>query len=142
VNKIGVSQPWGNRTINENIKEEVWTRKFINGTFLNYNYIISEIYMHSYPKKLSLKFLIFIPTWSVSKKVHILYLTKLISLVKSVLTLKYNKNVSVTFKVIPHLFKDPVMLGKWLKLEDDHVKLKFKLRKLLHKIKSKRWYSY
>jgi hypothetical protein len=53
------------------------------------------------------------------------------------LTLKYNKNIHISFKVVPNLFHDAHILAKWIKLEKNPVRLKFILKKLLFQAKKK-----
>lgn len=128
--KIGISHPWASRNINQNIGQDIWIRKSINGIFANYNMIPSEIFIHDFPKKISLKFLVFIPKRTSKNKIRLL-LPKIISLLKSLLTLKFNKNIHISLKVVPSLFHDAHILGKWLKLEKNPVKLKYALKKLV-----------
>jgi hypothetical protein len=73
--------------------------------------IPSEIYIHNYPKKISINFLIFVPKRTSQRGVSTV-LTKIISLIKSILTLKYSKNIHVNFKVIPSIFHDAHIMGK------------------------------
>lgn len=134
--KIAISQPWASRTINQNVHKDLWIDKCINGIFNQYNMIPSQLFIHTYPKKISLHFLLFIPKYTSHSGVSSL-LKNLIILIKSMLTLKYNKNIHISFKVVPNLFHDAHILAKWIKLEKNPVRLKFILKKLLFQAKKK-----
>lgn len=115
----------------------MWIRSCLNGIFLKYNIITSQLFIHTYPKKISLYFLVFIPKNKNPHNINIilLLLPKIIKLIKSILTLKFNKNVHISFKVVPTLFHDAHILAKWLKLEKNPVRLKYALKKLLQQAK-------
>lgn len=134
--KIATSQPWAARTMDQNVFQDLWIDKCVNGIFNQYNMIPSQIFIHTYPKKISLHFLLFIPKNSSHSGVRSL-LKNIILLIKSMLTLKYNKNIHISFKVVPNLFHDAHILGKWIKLEKNPVRLKFILKKLLFQAKRK-----
>jgi hypothetical protein len=134
--KIAISQPWASRNINQNLNKDMWIRKFVNGIFNKYNIITSQLFIHTYPKKISLYFLVFIPK-NTSKNHVKLLLTQIITLIKSILTLKFNKNIHISFKVVPSLFHDAHILAKWIKLEKNPIRLKYALKKLLFQVKKK-----
>lgn len=134
--KIAISQPWASRNINQNLNKDMWIRKFVNGIFNKYNIITSQLFIHTYPKKISLYFLVFIPK-NTSKSHVKLLLTQIITLIKSILTLKFNKNIHISFKVVPSLFHDAHILAKWIKLEKNPIRLKYALKKLLFQVKKK-----
>jgi len=71
----------------------------------------TKISLCTYPKKISLYFLVFIPK-NTSKNHVKLLLTQIITLIKSILTLKFNKNIHISFKVVPSLFHDAHILAK------------------------------
>jgi hypothetical protein len=133
--KIAISQPWASRTLNQNLNKDMWIRSCLNGIFLKYNIITSQLFIHTYPKKISLYFLVFIPKNKNPNATTPLLLPKIIKLIKSILTLKFNKNVHISFKVVPTLFHDAHILAKWLKLEKNPVRLKYALKKLLQQAK-------
>ena len=134
--KIAISQPWASRNINQNLNKDMWIRKFVNGIFNKYNIITSQLFIHTYPKKISLYFLVFIPK-NTSKNHVKLLLTQIITLIKSILTLKFNKNIHISFKVVPSLFHDAHILAKCVKLEKNPIRLKDALEKLLFQVKKK-----
>jgi len=137
--KIGISQPWCSRSMYSNLKEESWIRKFIEGVLLNYNYLCSEIYINSFPNLIELNFLLFIPGSSNEKphevvKSHNKRLRKVVKLIKSILVLKYNTNVVINIKRLPHVFKDGKVLSSWLKniIEKDPLRVLGTLRKAVN----------
>jgi hypothetical protein len=66
-------------------------------------------------------------------------LPRLIRLIKSVLTLKYNKNVHISFKVVGSVFEDDKILSKLVgsKLTKNPFKFRFTLKKVFDTFKSK-----
>lgn len=146
--KIGISQPWCSRSMYSNLKEESWIRKFIEGVFSNYNYLCSEIYINSFPNLIELNFLLFIPGSSNEKprevvKSHNKRLSKVLKLIKAVLVLKYNTNVVINIKRLPHVFVDGKVLSSWLKsiIEKDPLRVLGTLRKAVNYRGKKRRFS-
>jgi len=146
--KIAISQPWISRSMDQNIHKDIWIRKYISGLFLKYNILTSEIYIHEYPNKISIIFLIFVPKFakrSLSRNnrndrlqakqdmAPILRIKKLVKLTKSLLILKYNKNIHINLKIVPSIFHDAHICVKWLKEEKNVHNLKFILKKLKYK---------
>ena len=137
--KLGISHPWYSRSISQSLSSELWIREFISGLFTNYNYLISELFVQVYPKKVSIKFLIFIRRKNPDWLYCLVYLPRLIRLIKSVLTLKYNKNVHISFKVVGSVFEDDKILSKLVgsKLTKNPFKFRFTLKKVFDTFKSK-----
>lgn len=113
--KIGLSYPWLSRTINNDYVTEEWIRNFSEGLFSNYNYILSDIFIHVYPKKVTIKFLIFIGKKNKNSRYCALYLERLIKFLKSVLLLKLNKNITISVRIVSDAFEDSKILSSLLK---------------------------
>lgn len=84
----------------------------IKNTFLNYNIYISNIYGYEYPKCIIFKFDI----WIHNKKCY-KFLHYIIKFLKSLLILKYNKNIEFNIKISKNLLNDDKLLTEYLKTE-------------------------
>ena len=137
--KLGISHPWYSRSISSSLSSELWIREFISGLFVNYNYLISELFVQVYPKKVSIKFLIFIRRKNPNWLYCLVYLPRLIRLIKSVLTLKYNKNVYISFKVVGSVFEDDKILSSLVggKVGKNPFKFRFTLKRVFDTFKQK-----
>ena len=130
--KLGISHPWYSRTMNSNVHSELWIREYIEGLLLNYKFLTSEVFVQVYPKKVSLKFLVFVGKRNPSWLYCLVYLPRLIKLIKSVLTLGYNKNIHVSIKVVGSVFEDDKVLSGLIR--DRIVSNPFQFRQVLKKI--------
>jgi len=130
--KLGSSYPWLSRSINNEYSEEKWIRAFIEGVFANYNYITSDCFIHIYPKKVTLKLLIFISKKNKNSRYCVLYLERLISFIKSILILKLNKNAYISIRVVNDSFDDSRVLSTLLK--DQILENPFKYRMVIKKL--------
>jgi hypothetical protein len=137
--KLGISHPWYCRSIGGSITEELWIRNFVDGLFVNYNYLLSNLFVQVYPKKLNIKLLIFIRRKNPDWLYCLVYLPRLIKLIKSVLTLKYNKNISISFKVVGSVFEDEKILSTLLsrKVSKNAFKFRFTLKRVFDRFKQK-----
>lgn len=84
-------------------------------TFTRYNYVVSDIFIHIYPRKITIKFLIFISKKNKNSRYCVLYLERLIKLLKSILLLKLNKNITISIRVVNDAFDDSKILSSLLK---------------------------
>jgi len=130
--KLGSSYPWLSRSINNDYSVEKWIRVFIEGVFANYNYITSDCFIHIYPKKVTVKLLIFISKKNKNSRYCVLYLERLISFIKSILILKLNKNVYISIRVVNDCFDDSRVLSTLLK--DQILENPFKYRMVIKKL--------
>lgn len=115
--KLGISENWYTRSIDNNIVEEDWIRDCIDGILFKFGILTSNIVIHHYPKKLVITFLLYDLKIKCRKKL----LKKCLLLIKSLLILKLNKNISLIVKVTPTLKLDSTIFMKWLKysIEED-----------------------
>jgi len=113
--KLGTSYPWFSRSINNDYLTEKWIRDFTEGLFTRYNYVVSDIFIHIYPRKITIKFLIFISKKNKNSRYCVLYLERLIKLLKSILLLKLNKNITISIRVVNDAFDDSKILSSLLK---------------------------
>jgi len=88
--------------------------------------------IHIYPKKISLKFLVFISKKNKNSRYCALYLERIIGITKSILALKFNKNVSISIRIVNDAFDDPVILSKLL--QDKIVSNPFRYRVILKRL--------
>jgi len=130
--KLGLSYPWLSRSIDQDYFGEKWIREFVTGLFQKYNYFVSDVFIHIYPKKISLKFLVFISKKNKNSRYCALYLERIIGITKSILALKFNKNVSISIRIVNDAFDDPVILSKLL--QDKIVSNPFRYRVILKRL--------
>lgn len=76
----------------------------------SYNIVSSSVYIYEYPLAYILKLTIFI-----NNKIQYIILKKCIKLIKSILVLKYNKNIEIDIKVIKNMYEDLDILGEHIK---------------------------
>lgn len=109
VKKLGISQNTYFYTykINYNL---INICELINNIFLNYNIFVSNIYIYEYPKSIIIKFDI----WIHNKKCY-MFLNHIINLLKSLLVLKYNKNIEFNIKISKDIFNDDMLLSNFIK---------------------------
>ncbi len=137
--KLGISYPWLSRSIEQDYFGEKWIRDFIRGLFENYNYVVSDVFIHIYPKKISLKFLVFISKNNKNSRYCVLYLERLVAMTKSVLSLRFNKNVSVSIRIINDAFEDSSVLSKLLekKISSNPFRYRVVLKRLMDSFRKK-----
>jgi len=137
--KLGISHPWYSRTMNSSVHSELWIREYIQGLLGNYNYLTSHVFVQVYPKKVSLKFLLFIGKRNPQWLYCLVYLPRLIQLIKSVITLKYNKNVHVSIKVVGSVFEDDKVLSTLItrKVTENPFQFRQTLKKIFDTFKQK-----
>jgi|AntRauTorckE5430_2_1112549.scaffolds.fasta_scaffold01024_10 hypothetical protein len=130
--KLGLSYPWLSRSINNDYLTEKWIRNFIEGLFSRYDYVVSDIFIHIYPKKITIKCLIFISKKNKHSNYCGLYLERLIKFLKSTLLLKLNKNITVSVRIVNDAFDDSKILSSLLKSQIG--KNPFKYRMIIKKL--------
>jgi hypothetical protein len=131
--KIGISQPWFFNTFPYNptlLKQQI----FITAFFNNFGILVSDIYISEYRHLLSYHLTIFL-----SHTKHYSVIKPILNVLKSLLVIKYKKNISFNIKRSPSLYYDDKILGSWLKLniQKDTMKVRPLIKKLLHKDKLK-----
>ena len=101
--------------------------KIIEGIFFKYGILVSSIYIHEYPKNYIIHFNIFI-----SHHIQYFILKNIIKLIKSLLVLKYNKNISFNIHISKSIYYDNKFISSWLsyKLQNDPLQLRFITKKL------------
>lgn len=126
IKKLGISQNWNYYTYKNN-----WNliniENIVKNTFLNYNIFVSNIYMYEYPKCIIIKFQLWI--YNIN---HYKFLNNIINLLKSLLVLKYNKNIELHIKFSKDIYNDDKLIGTYIKKNTDKIRPLFKL---LNKIK-------
>lgn len=125
--KLGISHPWYSRCINSSVTEDLWIREFIEGIFVTYGYLLSTLFVQVYGEKINIKLLIFIRRRNPDWLYCLVYLPRLVSLIKSVITLKSNKNVTISFKVVGSVFEDEKILSTLLKRKISKNAFRFRL---------------
>ena len=125
--KLGLSYPWLSRSIDNDYLTEKWIRDFIEGLFSSYNFIVSDVFIHIYPKKITIKFLIFISKKNKHSRYCALYLERLIRFLKSSLLLKLNKNITISVRVANDAFDDSKILSSLLKTQIGNNPFKYRM---------------
>ena len=121
VKKLGISQNWYYYTYKNNYNL-IEIEKIVKNTFLNYNIFISNIYMYEYPKLIILKF----DLWIYNEN-HYKLLTNIINYLKSLLVLKYNKNIEFNINFSKDIFNDDQLIGTFVKKNWRKLRLMVKL---------------
>lgn len=104
----------------------------IKNTFLNYNIYVSNIYVYEYPKSIIIKYNI----WIHNKNCY-LFLNNIINFLKSLLVLKYNKNIEFNIKMSKDIFNDDKLITNYLHYEMNSNKQLLKILKDIKKNVSK-----
>lgn len=104
----------------------------IKNTFLNYNIYVSNIYVYEYPKSIIIKYNI----WIHNKNCYI-FLNNIINFLKSLLVLKYNKNIEFNIKMSKDIFNDDKLITNYLEYEMNSNKQLLKILKDIKKNVSK-----
>ena len=100
----------------------------IKNTFLNYNIYVSNIYVYEYPKSIIIKYNI----WIHNKNCYI-FLNNIINFLKSLLVLKYNKNIEFNIKISKDIFNDDKLITNYLHYEMNSNKQLLKILKDIKK---------
>lgn len=100
----------------------------IKNTFLNYNIYVSNIYVYEYPKSIIIKYNI----WIHNKNCYI-FLNNIINFLKSLLVLKYNKNIEFNIKISKDIFNDDKLITNYLQYEMSSNKQLLKILKDIKK---------
>ena len=100
----------------------------IKNTFLNYNIYVSNIYVYEYPKSIIIKYNI----WIHNKNCYI-FLNNIINFLKSLLVLKYNKNIEFNIKMSKDIFNDDKLITNYLHYEMNSNKQLLKILKDIKK---------
>jgi hypothetical protein len=118
--------------------EDIFIRKLIRNIYLKHGILTSEPYINRYPERISIKFFMFCTDAS-QYKIQLLIL----GLLKSILVLKYNKNIDISFKQSPHLLFNSKILTDFLKvkMEQNPSQSRMTLKRLFGQIDSelKKW---
>ena len=80
--------------------------KYIENSLLNYGIIVSNIYINEYRKIFIIHFTVFIPD---SRQYKVL--SKIIKYIKSLLILKFNKNIYFNIKTVESIYHDNKILS-------------------------------
>jgi len=136
--RVGISQSWYSRSLGSEIHEDIFIRKCVRNIYLKHGILTSEPYINRYPERISIKFFMFCTDSSQYKIQWELY-----SLLKSLLVLKYNKNIDISFKQSPHLLFNSKILTDFLKvkMEQNPLQSKMTLKRLFVQIDTelKKW---
>lgn len=121
VKKLGISESWKYYSYKSNYNL-YWIDNIIKNTFLCYNIYISNIYIYEYPKLIIIKFNLF-----VFNKNQYKFINYIISYLKSLLILKYNKNIELNIKFSKNIFNDDKLIGTYIKNYNNKIRLLIKL---------------
>lgn len=130
--RLGISQGWYSRSGEyTDLESDKFIRKLVRNIYLKHGILTSEAYIHRYPERISIKFLMYM-TDSSQYKIQSL----LMKLIKSILVLKYNKNINIYYKQCPHLLFNSSILVDYLeqKLKGNSNKVRMILKKLMSKV--------
>lgn len=100
----------------------------IKNTFINYNIYVSNIFIYEYPKSIIIKYNIWIHNKNSYK-----ILNHIINFLKSLLILKYNKNIEFNINISKDIFNDDKLLSNYLKYEMNSNKQLLKILKDIKK---------
>lgn len=90
-------------------------RVLIEGILKSNKLYISELFIDEYPCHIQIKCLIFVPRSVYTMKKVRIVLCSVISLLKSIITLKSNKNVSFKLGILPNVCASSVLLCDYVK---------------------------
>lgn len=116
IKKIGIIENYKFYTYKNNYNL-ININNLIKNILLNYNIYVSNIYMYEYPKSIIIKFDI----WIYNKNIYKI-LTNIINLLKSLLILKYNKNIELNIKISKDIFNDDLLISNYIKKNYDKIK--------------------
>lgn len=123
INKIGISENYKFYTYKNNYNL-ININKIINNILINYNIYVSNIFIYEYPKSIIIKFDI----WIYNKNLYKI-LNNILNLIKSLLILKYNKNIQFHIKISKDIFNDDLLIANYLKNNHDKIKYILKILK-------------
>jgi hypothetical protein len=123
IKKLNISENWKYYTYKNNYNLN-HIDNIIKNTFLNYNILISNIYIYEYPKCIIIKFQL----WVYNEN-HYKFINNIISYLKSLLILKYNKNIELNIKFSKDIFNDDLLIGTFIKKNNDKIRPLLKLLK-------------
>jgi hypothetical protein len=121
VKKLGVGSSWNYYSYKKNLNL-IAIDNIVKNTFLNYNIFISSLYIYEYPKLVLIKFELF-----VYDEDDYTFLNSIINYLKSLLVLKYNKNVELDIKFSRDIFNDDCLIGTYIKKNKDKIRPLLKL---------------
>ena len=130
--RLGISEGWYSRSGSyTDLESDKFIRKLVRNIYLKHGILTSEAYIHRYPERISIKFLMYITDSSQYKIQNLL-----ISLIKSILVLKYNKNVNISYKQCSHLMFNSKILVDYLekKLKGNPNKVRMVLKNVISKV--------
>lgn len=94
----------------------------VRNTFMNFNVYVSQMFIYEYPKCVIIKFNL----W-VYKSEHFKIVKHILDYLRSLLVLRYNKNVEFEVKFSRNIFSDELLLGTFIKKNSDKMRSLLKL---------------
>ena len=111
--KLGISSNYKVRSIKSS--DWGWINSLCEGVFSGHKLYMSEVFVDSYPCHIQVKCLLFVPRSIYTMKEVRKRLPVIISLLKSMISIKSNKNVSFKVGIMPSVFGSSRVLSSYLK---------------------------
>ena len=120
-NKIGVSLPWLIRSNQTNIIPYNFILNLIKQSFLRHKILLSNVYIHEFPKAIQIIFIVH-PINNHSYK-NVIFLLEFI---RSILSLTIKKNIFFYFRLSKNLLNEVNILSEWISIKVFNEPLKLK----------------